>query len=64
VVLGNDWAKQGYTATCIDPAAQGVSLLLAEEGVPRRIKSAFLTDDQVATLADRAAELRRPGEAA
>jgi DNA segregation ATPase FtsK/SpoIIIE, S-DNA-T family len=63
VILGSDWAKQGYTATSIDPAAQGVSLLLAEEGVPRRIKSALLRDDQVVTLAGRAAELRRPDAA-
>jgi S-DNA-T family DNA segregation ATPase FtsK/SpoIIIE len=64
VILGNGWADQGHTATSIDPAAQGVSLLLAEEGTPQRIKSAFLRDDQVTALADRAAKLRRRQDAA
>jgi DNA segregation ATPase FtsK/SpoIIIE, S-DNA-T family len=64
VILGHGWANQGHTATAVDPAARGVGLLIAEGGVPRRIKSAFLRDDQVATLAARAAELRRDQDAA
>jgi hypothetical protein len=35
-----------------------VSLLRAEDGKPRRIKTAYLTDDQIVTLAAHAAQLR------
>ena len=59
VVLGQGWAGQGYTAASIDPLARGVAWLLAETGVPRRIKTAFLTDDHIHHLAARAAQLRR-----
>ena len=58
VILGHGWANEGYTAAEIDPAARGVGWLIAEGGIPRRIKSAFLDDGQVAALAQRAAELR------
>jgi S-DNA-T family DNA segregation ATPase FtsK/SpoIIIE len=58
VLLGHGWANQGYTAASIDPAARGVGWLIAEGGVPRRMKAAYLTDDQVAVLADRAAGSR------
>ena len=65
VILGHGWANEGYTAAEIDPAARGVGWLLAEGGVPRRIKSAYLSDEQVGRLAERAAKLRaeddRPG---
>jgi S-DNA-T family DNA segregation ATPase FtsK/SpoIIIE len=59
VVLGQGWASQGYTAAAIDPLARGVSWLLAETGVPRRIKTAFLTDADIHHLAAYAAQLRR-----
>jgi S-DNA-T family DNA segregation ATPase FtsK/SpoIIIE len=36
-----------------------VSWLLAETGVPRRIKTAYLTDDHIKYLAAYAARLRR-----
>jgi hypothetical protein len=36
-----------------------VSWLLSETGVPRRIKTAYLTDRQIAELAAYAAQLRR-----
>ena len=58
VILGHGWANEGYTAADIDPAARGVGWLLAEGGVPRRMKSAYLSDDQVGRLAERAAKLR------
>ena len=45
VVLGQGWATEGYTAADIDPLARGVGWLLSETGVPRRIKAAYLTDD-------------------
>jgi DNA segregation ATPase FtsK/SpoIIIE, S-DNA-T family len=58
-ILGHGWADQGYSATEIDPQARGVSWLRAEDGIPRRVKSAYLTDDHIIALADRAIQLRR-----
>ena len=63
-VLGQGWASDGYTAADIDPMARGVGWLLSETGVPRRIKAAYLTDEDVAHLAAYAARLRRGAEAA
>jgi S-DNA-T family DNA segregation ATPase FtsK/SpoIIIE len=57
-ILGHGWASKGYTAEDIDPQARGVSWLRAEDGVPRRIKAAYLTDDHIITLAEHAAALR------
>jgi DNA segregation ATPase FtsK/SpoIIIE, S-DNA-T family len=58
-VLGHGWAGQGYSAATIDPMARGVSWLLSETGVPRRVKTAYLTDDHIKYLAAYAAQLRR-----
>ncbi len=58
VILGHGWAGEGYTAADIDPTARGVGWLIAEGGVPRRMKSAYLSDDQVLALAELAAQLR------
>lgn len=58
-VLGHGWAGQGYSAATIDPKARGVSWLLSETGVPRRIKTAYLTDLDIHDLAAYAASLRR-----
>ena len=63
-VLGHGWAGEGFTAASIDPMARGVGWLLSETGVPRRIKSAYLTDEDVAYLAHFAADLRHGSEAA
>ena len=64
VVLGQGWASEGYTAADIDPLARGVGWLLSESGVPRRIKAAYLTDDDIKYLAAYAASLRSIGQAA
>jgi S-DNA-T family DNA segregation ATPase FtsK/SpoIIIE len=64
VVLGHGWAARNYTAAIIDPLARGVGWLLSETGVPRRIKTAFLTDADIADLAAYAAELRGHRQAA
>jgi len=61
-ILGHGWANQGYTATEIDPQARGVSWLRAEDGIPRRVKAAYLTDEQIIDLAARAARLRTTGD--
>lgn len=58
VILGHGWANEGYSAAGIDPVARGVGWLIAEGGVPRRMKAAYLDDGQVARLAEHAANLR------
>ncbi|MGO8884534.1 MAG: FtsK/SpoIIIE domain-containing protein [Streptosporangiaceae bacterium] len=58
VVLGQGWASAGYSAATIDPLARGVSWLLAEDGIPQRIKAAYLSDAEIAHLAAYAARLR------
>jgi DNA segregation ATPase FtsK/SpoIIIE, S-DNA-T family len=60
IVLGHGWAEQGFNATTIKPENQGEALLLAEGGVPRRIKAAYLSDAQIQAIADYAAWIRRP----
>jgi len=60
IVLGHGWAEQGYTATDIAPTNQGAAYLIAEGGVPRRIKVAYLSDTQIQNIADYAAWIRRP----
>src|SRR2546425_909317 len=57
-ILGHGWANAGYCATEIDPQARGVSWLRAEDGIPRRIKAAYLTDEQIIDLAEYAATAR------
>ncbi|WP_433787558.1 FtsK/SpoIIIE domain-containing protein [Actinomycetospora sp. CA-101289] len=60
IVLGAGWATRGHTAAAIAPEDKGVGLLLAEGGEPKRIKSAYLSDEQVYALADTATHLRSP----
>ena len=57
-ILGHGWADKGYSATEIDPQARGVSWLRAEDGIPRRIKAAYLSDEQIIELAAFAATAR------
>src|SRR5882757_3277311 len=58
VILGHGWASGGYTAAEIDPVTRGVGWLIAEGGIPRRMKAAYLSDDDVLALAKLAAHLR------
>jgi S-DNA-T family DNA segregation ATPase FtsK/SpoIIIE len=58
-ILGHGWADKGYCATEIDPQARGVSWLRAEDGIPQRVKSAYLSDEDIIALADHAARLRQ-----
>ena len=65
VVAVNKWdLLEGYTAADIDPLARGVGWLLSETGVPRRMKAAYLTDEDIIDLAAWAARARahRPVE--
>jgi S-DNA-T family DNA segregation ATPase FtsK/SpoIIIE len=57
-ILGHGWASMGYSATEIDPKARGVGWLRAEDGIPRRVKAAYLTDDDIIGLAAWAAQAR------
>jgi DNA segregation ATPase FtsK/SpoIIIE, S-DNA-T family len=57
-ILGHGWASNGYSATEIDPQARGVSWLRAEDGIPRRVKAAYLSDEQIIELAAFAATAR------
>jgi hypothetical protein len=57
-ILGSGWASLGYAASTIDAADRGVGLLLAEGGLPVRLRASWLDDDQLAVLAARAEALR------
>jgi S-DNA-T family DNA segregation ATPase FtsK/SpoIIIE len=59
IILGDGWSETGFTATEISPTNQGSALLIAEGGVPRRIKVAYLSDSDITHLADYAAWTRR-----
>jgi len=61
VILGHGWAAKGYSAATIHPTDQGVVWLAAEDGIPRRIKVAYLSDEQIIRLAAYARDIRRPG---
>lgn len=51
VILGDSWARQGFSATDIELTARGVGWLLAEGHQPQRIKAAWLNDTTIADLA-------------
>ena len=59
IILGDGWSEAGFDCTDIDNTNPGVAYLIAEGGVPRKIKAAYLTDDQIIALADHAAWTRR-----
>ncbi len=50
VILGEGWARQGYSATDVDITARGVGWLLAEGQQPQRFKGAWLPDATIAEL--------------
>ena len=59
IILGTGWAKEGHSAKDINPDDLGIGLLLAEGGIPRLIKGAFLNDGNVNQIVRRAVHLRR-----
>ena len=61
IVLGDNWSESGFDAADLPPTNQGSAYLIAEGGVPRRIKVAYLSDTDITTLADYAAWTRRTG---
>jgi S-DNA-T family DNA segregation ATPase FtsK/SpoIIIE len=59
IILGDGWSGAGYSATDISPVNPGEALLIAEGGIPQRIKAAYLSDTDITALADYAAWTRR-----
>lgn len=59
IILAQGWAGQGYSAKSIDPEAFGQAYLLAEGGLPRRMRCAYLTDTHIRALVHRATRVRR-----
>jgi DNA segregation ATPase FtsK/SpoIIIE-like protein len=57
-ILGSGWATLGHDASSIAPGQRGVGLLLAEDGLPIRLRGFHLDDADVAPIAGRASALR------
>ncbi len=60
IILSVGWAGEGFSAKAIPPddAYRGVGFLLAEGGIPRRFKAAYLDDDQITAVIAHALRLR------
>jgi hypothetical protein len=52
------WASAGHSAASIAPGQRGVGYLLAEDGLPVRMRGFHLSDERIAALAERASALR------
>ncbi len=50
IILGHGWHTRGYDASTIDPDDRGVGWLLAEGGIPRRMRCTWLTDADIAAV--------------
>jgi DNA segregation ATPase FtsK/SpoIIIE-like protein len=57
-ILGQGWATLVHSAAAITRGQRGVGLLLAEDGVPVRLRGFYLSDRDVDELARRTGELR------
>jgi DNA segregation ATPase FtsK/SpoIIIE, S-DNA-T family len=55
IILGHGWHTRGYDASTIDPDHRGIGFLLAEGGIPRRMRCTWLSDDDIRVIARRAA---------
>jgi S-DNA-T family DNA segregation ATPase FtsK/SpoIIIE len=58
VVLYSGAATAGYDASQLDPDAAGVGYLLAHGGAPFRMKSAYLSDDDIVSIVRAGLHLR------
>jgi hypothetical protein len=58
-ILGQGWASLGHSAATIAPDQRGIGFLLADDGLPARMRAFYLDDQAVDALAHRAAALRR-----
>jgi DNA segregation ATPase FtsK/SpoIIIE-like protein len=61
-VLGSGWASQGFSAADIGADNHGVGLLLHESGTPIRLKTSYLNDADIRTIAERGRRLRAASE--
>ena len=59
IILGDGWSSAGITATSISPQNPGEAFLIAEGGIPQRIKAAYLSDADIIALANHATWIRR-----
>ncbi|MDQ3885661.1 MAG: FtsK/SpoIIIE domain-containing protein [Actinomycetota bacterium] len=59
IILAQGWVAQGYSAKTIRPEARGQAWLLAEGGIPGRMRCAYLTDAHIRALVTHAKHLRR-----
>jgi hypothetical protein len=57
-ILGQGWATNGHSAATIAPDQRGIGFLLAEDGLPRRIRAFYLDDRAVDALVQRATAIR------
>jgi DNA segregation ATPase FtsK/SpoIIIE, S-DNA-T family len=64
IILSQGWAKEGFSAKDIRPEDIGVGFILAEGGIPRRFKAAYLTDAQIAAVIATALRIRGTNPAA
>lgn len=58
IILSQGWAGEGFSAKDVRPEDIGVGFLLAEGGMPRRFKAAYLTDGQIQLVIRAALNLR------
>ena len=58
IILSVGWAKEGYSAKNIRPEDIGVGWLLAEGGIPRRFKAAYLDDAHIRAVVSAARQMR------
>ena len=61
IILGDNLSAAGFTATDISPTNPGECQLIAEGGIPERVKVSYLSDADIIALADYAAWTRRTG---
>lgn len=59
IILSVGWAKEGHSAKNIRPEDRGVGWLLAEGGIPRRFKAAYLDDNHIRAVIATARTIRR-----
>jgi hypothetical protein len=58
-ILGSGWSAEDVSASTIDPRLRGVGFLIADGGVPRRIRTMHLDDATIASVVAEAAKVER-----
>lgn len=61
IILSVGWAKEGFSARSIRPEDIGIGWIVAEGGIPRRFKAAYLTDTQIRAVISTALRRRSNG---